>query len=130
MKTKLAKEIIAKKLSKDYNLPSDDVLKAYFMEGFYYICAKCEPQILTKTLRENHEVLRSLKNGAMIIVPDEPDFNDENEHLMIDEELSFALINYVCFLITKSEEAKYYKLCNEIINDFIANDGKDKEYVL
>lgn len=125
-----AKEIIFKKMSKDRQSFDDEILKAYFMESFYYVCNKCEPRVLTKSLREGNErVLRDIRGGNMIIVPDEPDFSDKNEHLMIDEALSYAVINYVCFLISKCESVEYLKLCDTIINEFISNDGKELENV-
>ncbi|OCX42606.1 hypothetical protein A7X81_04740 [Campylobacter ornithocola] len=128
MKSVLVRDIILKKMSKERTSVDDKFIKAYIMEAYYYICGKCEPSVLTKTTREDDQVLlRNTRNNAFLIVPDEPNFEDEQEHLMIDESLCYAVINYVCFLMSKGENVMYLKLCNEIINDYISNDGKELE---
>ncbi|CAM4030783.1 hypothetical protein [Campylobacter armoricus] len=129
MKSALARDIILKKMSKERTSVDDKYIKAYILEAYYYICGKCEPSVLTKTIREeDQKVLRNVRNNAFLIVPDEPNFDDEEEHLMIDESLCYAVINYVCFLMSKGENVMYLKLCNEIIADYISKDGQELEY--
>ena len=43
---------------------------------------------------------------------------------MIDESLTYAVINYVAFII--NQDAFYRDLALEIISDYIANDGKER----
>lgn len=125
MLCKIAKKLVIAKVKNSYKTDDDEVLKAYFMEAFYYILSRCVPSVLLKNIEQGKRVYRLVRDNHYLIVPDEPDFNNENEHLMIDESLSFAVVNYVCFLITRCEEKDYLFLCDKIINDYIANDGKE-----
>lgn len=122
----IAKKLIIAKVKNAYKMIEDDeVLKAYFMEAFYYILSKCEPSVLLKNVEENERVFRQVRDNHFLIIPDEPDFDNEKEHLTIDETLCFAVINYVCFLITRCEEKDFLTLCDKIIYEYIANDGKE-----
>ncbi|EAL4462150.1 hypothetical protein DNT38_09040 [Campylobacter coli] len=122
----MAKKLIIAKVKNSYKMIEDDeVLKAYFMEAFYYILSKCVPSVLLKNVEQGEKVFRQVRNNHFLIIPDEPDFDNEKEHLMIDEALSFAVINYVCYLITRCGEKDFLALCDKIINEYIANDGKE-----
>lgn len=47
-----AKKLIIAKVKNSYKMIEDDeVLKAYFMEAFYYILSKCVPSVLLKKCR-------------------------------------------------------------------------------
>lgn len=121
-----AKKLIIAKVKNSYKtIEDDEVLKAYFMEAFYYILSKCEPSVLLKNVEVGEKVFRNVRDNHFLIIPDEPDFSNAKEHLMIDETLCFAVINYVCFLITRCEEKDYLMLCDKIINEYVANDGKE-----
>ncbi|MBZ7949695.1 hypothetical protein [Campylobacter molothri] len=121
-----AKNLVIAKVKNSYKMIEDDnVLKAYFMESFYYICSKCEPSVLLRNVEEDQRIFRQVRNNHFIIIPDEPDFSNESEHLMIDESLAFAVVNYVCYLASRCEEKDFLMLCNNIINEYIANDGKE-----
>ena len=92
-----AKKIIEAKIKNSYkNIEDDEILKSYFIEAYYFVMSKCIPRVLVKNTLENERVYRQLRDNHFLIIPDEPDFSNENEHLMIDEALSFAVINYVC----------------------------------
>lgn len=87
----MAKKLIIAKVKNSYKMIEDDeVLKAYFMEAFYYILSKCVPSVLLKNVEQSEKVFRQVRNNHFLIIPDEPDFDNEKEHLMIDEALSFA----------------------------------------
>ena len=58
-------------------------------------------------------------------MPDVPNFSNDKEHLQIDESLSYAVINYVAFLINK--DTYYRTLALEIIADYNANNGLEFE---
>lgn len=58
-----AKKLIIAKVKNSYKMIEDDeVLKAYFMESFYYILLKCVPSVLLKNV-EQGEVI-SIDNFA------------------------------------------------------------------
>lgn len=120
------KEIIKQKSSNSFEMPDDENLLRLTMESFHYIACKCEPQSLVKSVRNGERVIRDIRGGKFIAMPDEPDFNNQDEHIILDESLTYALINYVCFLISK-DEAVYKKLADELINEYNANDGKEGE---
>lgn len=131
MKLSSINALLKSKLSTSYEFPSLDILSSYVYESMLYVCNKCEPAVLvrfnTASYDDNREKYRYTRNDSYIIIPDMPDFTNEDEHLMIDESLTFAVINYTCFLIAKDTGLIYKKLCDEIIADFIANDGRGVE---
>ncbi|EGJ3611701.1 hypothetical protein IEC37_000136 [Campylobacter jejuni] len=48
-----AKKLIIAKVKNSYKMIEDDeVLKAYFMEAFYYILSKCVPSVLLKNVEQ------------------------------------------------------------------------------
>lgn len=130
MKLSTVNELLRAKLSTSYDFPKNEVLSSYVYEALIYVATKCEPAILTRQVFINDddldhadgEVFRYIRNNACLIIPDIPNFNNKDEHLMIDEALVFAVINYTCFLVSK-DEAIYKKLCDEIIADYVAHDG-------
>lgn len=107
--------------------PSDALLSELFMEAMLYVCNKCVPNELLAQ-QGSHKVYRYLQNGYFLFYPDKPIFDendplyDDKEHLMIDETLTYAVINYVAFLLTN--DAKFHQLANELIGEFIATDSK------
>lgn len=115
------------KIAGGRKLPSDDLLSELFLEAMLWVCNKCVPNELVRQAESASEsgarVYRNVENGLFIRYPEKPNFSDDKRHLMIDEPLTFAVINYVAFLI---EKEPIYKIeANEIISEFIANDGKE-----
>ena len=94
-----------------------------FLEAMLWTANKCTPSELLRSV-EHERVYRNVANGFYITYPDKPNFDDEKEHIMIDESLTYAVINYVAFII--NQDAFYRDLALEIISDYIANDGKER----
>lgn len=123
MKSIDAKKSLEYKIAGSRKLPNDDELSEMFFEAMLYISNKCVPNELVRFGESEDKVYRTIENSFFICYPDKPNFDDDLEHLMIDESLTYAVINYVAFLITK--EMAYMQIANELIGDFVANDGKD-----
>lgn len=126
MLNKRAKEILAIKAVAGRKLPPDENLSELFLEAMLWVSNKCVPSELLRLNESEDKVYRQLNNGFFICVPDKPNFSDENEHIMIDESLTYAVIDYVAFLI--NQEIFYKNSALEIIFDYTANDSKGKEY--
>lgn len=119
-----AKEILKIRGKSGIKIPDDDILSELFLEAMLYIASKCVPSKLIRHKREfssNTKVFRCIEGDKFICVPDKPDFSNEKEHIMIDESLTYAVVNEVLFLINKDE--LYKKRANEIIALYNANDG-------
>ncbi|OCR99036.1 hypothetical protein A9K75_08675 [Campylobacter fetus subsp. testudinum] len=116
------KSLIYKISSEARKLPPEDELSELFMEAMLFICNRCVPNKLVRQ-KGNGKVYRNIEDGFFITYPDKPLFNETKSHLMIDETLTYAVINEVAFLLTSNP--LYRQLSNEIIDDFIANDGKE-----
>lgn len=118
-----AKEIIKIKGSSGIKLPDDEFLSELFSEAMLWVASKCSPNELLERYRSpNMRVFRNLSDDTFIRIPKKPNFNDENEHLEIDESLSYAVINEVLFRLNK--EPFYRQIALEIIGDYVANDAK------
>lgn len=108
-----AKKQIAHRLAQGFALPNDDVLAGLIHEAYVYIGMRCEPEALMETGATGVRVLRNLDRGYYLVVPDFPDMTDEQAHLQMDEGLSYAVVNHVCFL--HSGEARFMMARDEII---------------
>ncbi|MCD8212854.1 MAG: hypothetical protein LUC34_02170 [Campylobacter sp.] len=113
-----AKEILAHKITGGKKLPDDNLLSELFLEAMLFICDKCEPGELLRGARNNEAIYRNVNDDIFLIIPSKPNFSDKNEHLQIDESLSYAVINYVIFLLSQDEF--YRRLALETIADYIA----------
>lgn len=111
------------KIAGGRKLPSDEILASMFLEAMLWVCDKCVPNELVRQSEAEARVYRNIENGLFIRYPEKPNFSDDKRHLMIDEPLTFAVINYVAYLIEK--EPFYEAEATKRINDFIANDGKE-----
>lgn len=122
MKLSLVKQSISYALSSDRKIPDNSVLESFLNQSLYYICGKCVPNNLIGENTTDGDVLRYLSGGKFLIIPEYPSLSNENAQLQIDETLTYAVINYTCFLI--SGNANFKVLADEIILDFIATDGE------
>lgn len=105
-------------------LPLDAELSELFMEAMYYVTNRCVPQeLLREAGIDVDAVLRNIEDGAYIAIPETPDFTSTVTHLQIDESLTYACINYVCFLITFRADFKV--IADELINNFLSNEGRE-----
>lgn len=122
MKLSLIKSTINYKNSGGKKLPEDDVLASLIYEAMYYVAGRCVPSELVKSYSDYKErVLRPIENGNFIAIPEYPDFTKPERHLLIDEDLTYAVINYTMFLITQN--AMFKQVADEIINEHISKEG-------
>ncbi|QCD52799.1 hypothetical protein [Campylobacter sp. RM16192] len=126
MLVKNAKEILAFKTAGGIKLPPDEMLSELFFEAILYVSNKCVPSELLRSTDSTDRVYRLVEGGHFICYPDKPNFKSENEHLMIDEDLTYAVINYVAFII--NQDPFYRTLSLETIADFNANEGRVFDY--
>lgn len=118
-----AKKHLSFKTTAGVKLPADDMLGSLFLEAMLFCCDKCVPTILLRNFGSDERPYRNIDKQTFICVPDVPNFSDPKEHLQIDEALSYAVINYVAFLINK--DTYYRTLALEAIADYNANEMSD-----
>ena len=124
MKSIRAKEILAHKFKSGIKLPDDEMLSELFLEAMLFIASKCVPnELIRKGIVDSDKVFRNIADGFFVCVPDKPNFSDANEHIMLDESLTYALINEVAFLINR--EPFYRQMTMDLIAQFNASDGKE-----
>ena len=119
MKLSAVKDSITKNMQVSYAMPEDVLLAENVYEAMLYVASACEPRVLLRYMdgsSENTNLYRALPYDMYIMLPDMPDFvtSPDTVELMIDETLVYAVINYVCFLL--SGEAKYFSICEKWIN--------------
>ena len=107
----------------DKRIPDDETLADVFFEAMLYVANKCIPNELLRSIESNERVYRNVDQNAFLTYPDRPNFSDPDEHLMIDEALTYAVINEVAFLL--NQDTYYRTLALEIIADYNANYGKE-----
>lgn len=118
------KKILEHKL-KGFNVfPSDEILSSLTHEAMLWVANKCVPSELLRNIENDEQVYRHIQDDCFICMPDVPDFTDENSHIMIDEALTYAVMNEVAFMHT--HELGYRNLALEIIADYIANYKKGR----
>lgn len=100
------KKSIEYRVSQYKKLPEDDVLQDFIQEATIYVADSCDPTELTKKIITTETILKMIENDTYIVEPEYPDFSAEDRHLNIDEILSYAVINYTCFLISGNEGFK------------------------
>ena len=124
MLVRRAKEILALKIAGGRKLPSDEELSELFLEAMLFICNKCVPVELIRR-KTGERVYRNIDEDSFLCYPDKPDFADvdNKKHIMIDEVLTYAAINYVAFLI--GQDAFFRTLTLEAIADYNANNGRE-----
>ena len=116
------KSSIQYRLAGGKKLPEDTLLASFVYEAMYYVAGKCVPSELVRSYIDHQEkVMRPLQNGRFISVPEYPDFSKTSRHLLIDEDLTYAVIYYTCFIIGRSADDKL--MADEIINEHISKEG-------
>ena len=123
MRCQDAKKILKFKCVGDKKGPDDETLSDVFFEAMLYVANKCIPNELLRSIESNERVYRNVDQNAFLTYPDRPNFSDPDEHLMIDETLTYAVINEVAFLL--NQDTYYRTLALEIIADYNANYGKE-----
>ena len=134
-----AKKILSQRLAGIRPLPEDDVLTELGSEALIYIATRTTPRVLTRDIYiegDDYSTLRVLEDNMFIVVPDKPIFDIANENysstsqLHMDEELSYAVIYYVGYLILLGNEAntrggtardKFKEQCEDYIAIFDSN---------
>ena len=113
---------IVKNMEHSYKMPDDDILAVKTHEALLWVATKCEPsELIRDTMAEADErVFRYLKDLKFIVIPEKPNFEIPDKHLMMDEALSYAVINFVCFLL--SGEEKFKSICDMWIFEYRRND--------
>ena len=107
------KSSVQYRLSTNKKLPEDVVLQDLLHEANIYVANRCDPAELIRPLGTDCTILKMIEGGKVIIEPEYPDFTKTERHLQMDETLSYAVINYLCFLISK--EPMYKQLSDEDI---------------
>ena len=123
------KSSLSLKLKGDVDIPTDEELSILTMEAMYYIASICMPRELLVLYTEadtcNCDILRLVDGGAFIKVPDTPDFVTQPavDHLMIDEDLTYAVIYYIGSCITTDAGKKqwYLNKSHEIVGIYNNN---------
>lgn len=116
------KKSITKNMEQSYKMPDDDILAEKVFEALIWVATQCAPSELVRdTIAEaDEQVLRYLPGMKFIVVPEKPDFKSTVKHLMIDETLVFAVINFTTFVL--SNEAKFKSMSDLWISSYKMND--------
>lgn len=87
-------------------IPKDDSLALIVHEAMIDVATRTIPAKLVRNsfLPLKGEILRPIRDGRVIIVPEYPVFDDKR-HMQIDTELDFAVINKACALLSKKIES-------------------------
>ena len=106
-------------------MPEDDVLADLAHEALRFVASRCVPSELLRDSEADvgESVFRFIEGGKYILMPDFPDFSNTVKHLMIDEELSFAVINKMVALMSRDalEISRYESEATKTINRYKAN---------
>jgi hypothetical protein len=123
MKLTRVKEAIAYRNRTGHKLPDDEVLQDLLFEAMLYVAQRCEPRELIAGELTQEPVYRNIEGGLYIKLPEYPDFTETDRHLMMDEDLTYAVINYVMYLITNTADFKI--LADETIAIYRSNFGRE-----
>ncbi len=107
------KQAIEFRTKSKLKLPVDDILQDIVQEASIYVANRCDPSELIRYTIDSETILKLIEGGRYIVEPEYPDFSKSDRHLQIDELLSYSVINYACFLLTK--ESAFKSLCDDDI---------------
>ncbi len=134
-----SKKLLEQRLKGIRPLPDDEVLSELGLEAITYIATRTMPKVLTRDLEiegEDYTVLRMIEDNMFIIVPDKPIYDVANPNysatasLHIDEELAYAVVYYIAWLILMGNESasvagvardRFKKQVNEYISLYESN---------
>jgi hypothetical protein len=101
-------------------IPDDDALADLVYEAMVIICGLCKPAELVRDFGDDvRNIFRLIEGGKYISFPEYPDFTKTERHLNIDEHLTFAVVNYTCFLI--GGDPKFKITAEEIVGAYKTN---------
>jgi len=111
MKLTRVKTAIDSRLASSFKVPDIEELQELVYEALQYVAMKVEPKdLLCKNGADDGEkVLRPLDKDFFIKVPEYPDLTHTERHLLVDEFLSYAVINHVCLLVSGDEKFKLFR---------------------
>lgn len=117
------KKAVEYRLKTGRKLPNDEALQDILHEANIYVALNCVPSELVAngSEKKDYEVLRLLEDDFFVKVPEYPNFSKPLRHLQIDEGLTYAVINYTCFIL--SEDRKFKALCDEAIGVYNTQSG-------
>ena len=116
------KKSITKNMEQSYKMPDDSILAIKTHEALCWVATQCIPgELLRDTVAEaDEEVFRYLPDFKFIVNPEMPDFTNAEKHLMIDNSLNYAVINFTCFLL--GADAKFKTMTDMWIATYKKND--------
>jgi len=132
MLTSRAKDIFNTKIKAigGLNPPTDAELNEFLYEAMIYAATKCIPNELLRSSENENEtaILRFIGGGDFIVLPEMPNVSDDLQHLQIDEELSYAVINKAVSLFCRdlNHIRKFENEADNAINRYKANYSKIK----
>ncbi len=109
-----SKKILEQRLKGIRPTPDDDMLSEYGLEALVYIATRTTPKTLTMDLvveGDDYTVLRMLEDNMFIVYPDKPVYDiaspdySATSQLNMDEELSYAAVYYMAWLILVGNES-------------------------
>ena len=131
MLNSLYKTTLSVKIKGTQPVPDDDTLAVYTYEAITYVATRTTPKVLiikNEVADADLQFLRAIENGFSIRLPEYPDFTEDTYPLDIDNELSYAVMYYTCYLITKGKsgvpdniKADYFNEAERLIAIFDSN---------
>ena len=116
------KASVAFKLKGNSPMVTDDELQVITYEGIQYLSSRTTPKTLI-TLddidADENDSFRAIEDGYYIRLADIPDFTgtEPTEVIDMDEELTNALIYYVCYLVVKPKSGVPDNIKNEYLSE-------------
>lgn len=97
-------------------LPEDNVLKLLLSQALKEVAIDAEP-LLLNTRVKNKNIIKILEDGSYILEPTIP--QNDNDFIIIDDELIYAVANIVLSKYCSPDLKKYYKdEANSLINSY------------
>lgn len=110
--------------------PPKELIQNFIYEAMLKIASDCAPSELIRPFgaikSKNVRILRTLEDGKVVIYPDVPNIEHEEEELMIDPPLAYAVINETAFLLTG--EPIFRQLADECVGIYHKNMSKDIDF--
>lgn len=122
MLNSMFKSSVEYKLKGNSPMVSDAELSVITYEGIVFISSRTTPKSLITLAdvdSDENNSLRAIEDGYYIRIPDVPlfDGSEPTELIDIDEELSYALVYYVCYLVVKPKSGVPDRIKNEYLSE-------------